>query len=123
MYSLTGMTSLGTIENESSSKSAQLFQQPMPVSDSNQAILLDLFGASRTIQISGRFYEGQDSMTVTDFIAELDGLISGSQTAKTYFSDKTGVSYTVLVDGVSWKVTQGEVTIVSYDITLIEGSA
>lgn len=120
-YSLTGLSGFGTIISEDSGKDSSLFQQPIPLSDSSSAILLDLFGASRRISIKG-VYTSADG-TIATFIGELDGLIDGEQTAKTYHSDKSGLSYTVLVDHVSWNVEEGEVNKVNYTIELIEGTS
>lgn len=120
-YSLSGMTSLGTVISEESTKDSQLFQQPMPLSDSSSAIMLDLFGASRNITIKGKYTAGDG--TISTFIAELDALVSGTQTSKTYHSDKTGVSYTVLVQSVTWSADEGGVNLVDYTINLVEGSA
>ena len=119
-YSLTGMTSLGSIKNEESGKDAQLFQMPMPVSDSSDAILLDLFGASRTISISG-IYAGTTAEIVT-FIGQLDALVNGSQTGRTYVSDKSGGTYKVYIQKVSWKAEEAGMNKVEYSIEMIQGS-
>ena len=121
-YGLTGMTTLGTVTSEESSKDAQLFQQPLPTYNSSQAVLLDIFGASRTITISGVHVSGDGSKTTAQFIAELDGLISGSQTSRTYTSDKSATTYKVLVQTVSWKSEEGAPLKTEYTITMVEGN-
>jgi hypothetical protein len=122
-YSLTGLagTGMGTVKSEESRKDAGLFQQPMTGSDSSAAILLDLFGASRTINISG-IYTTTDG-TLTTFIAALDALVNGAQTQKTFVSGKSGATYYVLVTSVSWSAAEGDVSSVSYTIDMQQGSS
>lgn len=111
---------MGTVTHESSTKDAQLFQQPLPMSDSSQAIILDLFGTSRTMTVSGIFTgTGGD---IQAFIGQLDTLANGSQVAKTYHSDKTGVDYKVLVNTVEWSSEGGDVNKVNYTLNLIQSS-
>ena len=53
-------TSIGTVNSEESNKDAQLFQMPIPLSDSTSTVMLDLFGASRTITIKGKKFNFWD---------------------------------------------------------------
>lgn len=119
-YTLTGLSSMGTVMSEESSKDAQLFQQPMPLSDSSSAIMLDLFGAGRTITIKG-IYTIADGV-ISSFISELDSLISGNQGVKIYHSDKSGSNYNVLVQSVRWSGEEAGVNFVDYEISVVEGS-
>lgn len=122
-YSLTGLVGMGTVTNESSTKDSGLFQTPMPYADSDDAIMLDMFGASRTITVSGVFATGDGSYSTNALaIAALDALINGQQTSKTFVSGKSGSSYTVLVQSVEWKSDEGDVNKVTYTIVLTEGS-
>jgi len=120
-YSLTGMSSLGAINSEDCDKDAQLFQMPMPVSPSADAVLMDLFGALRTIKIKGT-YTGSTA-DISAFIVELDALVNGTQTSKNYHSDKSGVTYAVLVQSARWSAEEGAPTKVDYEIVMIEGNA
>lgn len=121
-YSLTGLAGMGTVISEESSKQSGLFQSALPGTDSSDAFLMDLFGASRTITISGKFVQGDSGYaTIALFIAALDGLINGSQSAKSFVSGKSGVTYTVLVDNVTWSSEEGGVNLVEYTISMIEG--
>jgi hypothetical protein len=115
------MSSLGAINSEDCDKDAQLFQMPMPVSPSTEAILMDLFGALRTIKIKGT-YTGS-TVEISAFIVELDALVNGTQTQKTYHSDKTGVDYLVLVQNARWSAEEGAPNKVDYEIVMIEGNA
>ena len=120
-YSLTNMTSLGAVTSEESSKDAQLFQSPMPLSDSDKTIMLDMFGASRTITIKGRYTV--DDGVIATFISQLDALVNGQQIVRTYHSDKSGSNYNVLVQSVRWSGEEAGVNFVDYEIQLTEGSA
>lgn len=120
-YTLTDITSLGTVTKEESRKDAQLFQQPLPGYDSTSAFMLDIFGASRTITIKGRYTIADG--TISTFIVALDALINGVQTVRQYHSDKSGVTYNVLVQSVTWSSEEAGVNFVDYEIQLIEGSA
>lgn len=117
-YTLTGMTSLGTVTSERSNKDAQLFQMPIPRTDSNKLIALDIFGVQRTINIDG-VYTTTDG-TIATFISQLDDLVNGIQTSKTYASDTSGTSYTVFVQTAEWKREPAEVVMISYSISMLE---
>lgn len=115
-----GAHALGTVTSEDSTKDAGLFQMPMPASDSSSAILIDLFGAFRTITIDG-IWTSSDG-TISTFVQWLDSLVNGSQISVAFVSDKSGVTYNVLVGSVNWKSEEGGVNKVNYTITLLEGS-
>lgn len=111
-------TGMGTIKNEKVNKDSQLFQQPMPGATSAQTIVLDLFGATKMITVDGVFY---DTANMVEFITELEGLVSGSQTHYHWTSDL----YTVInicVLSVSWQYIGGEPTHIEYTINMIEGT-
>jgi hypothetical protein len=118
--SLTDMTTLGIVKTETSTKDSQLFQMPLPRTNSSSSIAMDLFGASRTINIKGKFVDGMSSKTIAQFITELDALIDGEQSTRTYVSDKSGASYTVLISSVDWEASEGEVGAVEYTISMME---
>lgn len=117
---LPNISNLGTVNKEESSKDAGLFFMPMPTKNSDGAIQLDIFGATRTITINGIFTSGDGS--ISDFIIALDNLVNGEQSVKTYHSDKSGVDYYVLVSGVRWEAEEGGVNKVNYVIMMQEGS-
>ena len=127
MASITaGLTNMGTVTSEESTKDAGLFSQAMPGADSNDTILLDMFGASRQMVIKGKFVIGDTGYAaiggVNGFIAALDALISGAQTSRVYNSDKTGLNYTGLVSSVTWSASEGDVNSVDYTIVFMQGS-
>jgi len=94
---------------------------PIPMSDSRDTIMLDLFGASRTITITGIWTAGDG--TISTFITWLDGLVNGTQTPISFVSDKSGVPYTVLVQSVKWSSEEAGVNKLDYTINMVEGSA
>lgn len=120
-YSITGIASLGTVTSEESTKDAQLFQTPIPVSDSSAAIMLDLFGASRTITIKGRYTESDGDVAI--FIFNIDSLVNGNQGVRIYHSDKSNSDYNVLIQSVNWSGEEAGVNFVDYTISMVEGSS
>lgn len=115
---------MGNVTSEESVKDAGLFQQPLPASDSSSQVLIDIFGTSRTITINGKFSVGDTGYaTIALFIAALDALANGAQSAKTFVSGRSGVSYTVLVTNATWKGEEGSPNQIEYTITMVEGSA
>lgn len=121
-YSLTGLvgTGMGTVTTESQDKSCNLFFTAMPGSDSSDAVLIDLFGASRDITISGIYTT--DNGSIEAFITALDALCNGQQTIKDFVSGKSGTTYKVLVDSVNWEAEESGVTFVKYTIVMKEGA-
>lgn len=111
---------LGTVTLETSTKDASLFFMTLPGSDSDSAIAFDLFGAKRTIRIEGTWTTADG--TIADFISWLDGLVNGSQSTVTYASDTSSASYSVLVETVSWSRGPGEVTMVTYSISMTQAA-
>lgn len=120
MASLTGISSLGTIISEERMKDAQLFQSPLPFTDSSSALILDLFGVQGTITVRGVFTTSDG--TISTMIGQLDALVSGSQLGnrKTYVSDISSTYY-VYIQSVRWVFIEGSPNKVEYEISMIEG--
>lgn len=117
-----GGTTLPDIQSESQTKSTLLFQMPIPTTDSDAAILLDYFGMTTRITVSG-IVTGVDATHVT-FINAIDTIMSGSQTGSTFVSSKTGVSNkTVYLERFQWTVNAADVSKISYNIDMIEGAS
>lgn len=108
---------MGTVTNEKVNKDSQLFQQPLPGSDSSSTIVLDLFGAAKTITIDGEFY---DETNMAEFLTELEGLVNGDQTHYHWTSDAIGTTINVCVLTVSWQYIGGEPTHITYTINMIQ---
>ena len=69
-YTLAG-TTLPNVNNVSSTKDSQLFRMPLPASDSSAAVILDLFGTTRSLSIKGRKIDTEANCAT--FISTLDG--------------------------------------------------
>jgi hypothetical protein len=122
-YSLSGLpafTDFGTVTSEDHTKDAGLFQYPMPGHNSSSCVMLDLFGAGRTINLKGT-YTGTPTNVAT-FIGQLDNLVNGAQVVRTFVSGKSGSSYYVLITSTNWTGGPGEVNKVDYTISMMEGS-
>jgi len=117
-----GGKSLGEIQSEGQAKNSGLFTQPLPVSDSDSTILLDLFGTTRTITIDGVFQHNTKANLVA-FVTDIEGLQNGSQTGLTYVGDFITTNKTVLIQDFNWTWSAGSVNRINYSLTLIEGLA
>jgi len=116
-----GGTDLGDVQSERQSKNTQLFQMPLPTSDSSAAILLDYFGVVRTISVEG-IITGVDATHVT-FIDAIETICGGAQTGSTFVSSKTGyANKTVFINTFEWTVNAADVSKINYSLTLIEGA-
>lgn len=116
-----GGVDLQTVTSERQSKRGQLFQQPIPTRDSNFAILLDIFGLSRTITVSGDFIGTLEEQNT--FIQAVELIMNGSQSGSTFVSSHTATpNKTVFIDNFEWAVNAAVTEKISYSFTFIEGS-
>jgi len=118
-----GVIDLGDIQSENHSKDSNLFNMPIPRNDSTSAVLLDLFGTSRTITVNGIF-PGTPAEQQT-FIAAIESIISGTQSSSTFVSSliESPASYNVFIQRFSWDVGKADTGKISYTLTLLEGAA
>jgi len=93
---------------------------PMPLSDSDKALLLDIFGTTRTITISG-FKTGAVADLRT-FVTDIEGIMDGSQASSDFVSSWTNVTKKVLIKEFSHDKLAADETKLSYTLTLIEGT-
>ncbi len=120
MAASIGGKSLGNVKSENNTKSGGIFNQPMPFSDSDEALLMDLLGTSRTITLTGT-----KTGVVADlrtFITDIEGLMDGSQASLTFVSSWTNVNKSVLIQDFTHEKAEADESKVNYTITLIEGS-
>lgn len=111
---------LGDIQSESQNKDASLFQMPLPLSDSNETLLLDLFGMMRTITVEG-IITGTNSTHVT-FIDNIESIMDGDQSVSVFISSKTGfANKNVYLNNFSWRVEEADVSKINYSLSMIEG--
>lgn len=120
MAASIGGQSLGDVKIESSTKSSNLFNFPMPLSDSDKTILMDLFGVSRTITV-----EGVKTGTVSElrtFVNDIENLQDGKQSTLTFVSSWTNSNKQVLIQDFTHTKAEADESKVGYSLTLVEGS-
>ena len=121
MAASIGGKSLGDITSESSTKSSNLFNQPIPFEDSDAALLMDLFGTTRTITITGKKTGAVAALRT--FITDIEGLQNGAQSSLTFVSSWTAVNKNVLIQDFTWDKLEADENKVGYTLTLTEGTA
>lgn len=114
---------LGDIQSEEQTKDAGLFQQMLPRQDSNNAILLDIFGASRSIIITG-ILTGTETEQRT-FITAIELLNNGQQSSKPFVSSliTSPASRNVFVQSFRWIKNLADIGKINYTLTMVEGAA
>ena len=120
MAATIGGKSLGAVSSESSTKSSNLLNFPMPASDSDAALLVDIMGTSRTITINGKF-TGTVSQLRT-YITDIEAIQNGTQTGSTFVSSWTNVNKTVFIQDFTWDKSEADESKVGYTLTLAEGT-
>lgn len=100
-----------------------MFQMPLPRQDSSGAILLDLFGSIRTINITG-ILEGTEAEQRT-FITTIEGYAAGAQTGKAFVSSlvTSPASYNVFIQNFRWIKNAGTINKLDYTLNLIQGAS
>lgn len=116
-----GSVDLGTVTSESSTKSSGLFNTPLPFSDSDDALIMDLMGTSRTITIAGRKTGAVADLRT--FIQNIEALQNGEQSSLVFVSSWTNVNKNVLIQDFTHDKADADESSVSYTLTLIEGTA
>lgn len=114
-----GGKSLGDISSESSTKSSNLFNQPIPFSDSDKSLIMDLMGTSRTITITG-VKTGTISEMRT-FVTDIEGLQNGEQSSLTFESSWTNVNKNVLIQDFTHDKIGADENKIGYTLVLLEG--
>ncbi|MFW6173735.1 MAG: hypothetical protein ACOC5T_08325 [Elusimicrobiota bacterium] len=116
-----GGVDLGNVTTERSSKESNLFTQPIPYSDSTDTLMMDIFGTTRTITV-----EGSKTGTLSElrtFVENIEDLQNGQQSGMTFESSWTNDDKTVLIQNFEHSKAEGDVSRVTYSITLVEGTA
>lgn len=93
----------------------------MPLSDSDEAILMDIFGTSRTITL-----DGVKTGVIADlrtFVNNIEALQNGAQANLTFVSSWTNANKEVLIQDFSHTKLEADESKVNYSLTLLEGSA
>jgi len=121
MAASIGSKSLGTVNSESSTKSSNLFNQPIPFSDSDATLIMDLMGTSRTITVTG--VKTGTVAELRTFVTDIEGLQNGEQSSLTFVSSWTNVNKNVLIQEFTHDKSEADENRVSYTLTLLEGQA
>lgn len=121
MAATIGTESLGDVASESSTKSSNLFNMPIPFSDSDATLIMDLMGTSRTITVVG--VKTGTVAALRTFITDIEGLQNGSQSSLTFVSSWTNVDKNVLIQDFSYDKGSADENKVSYTLVLLEGTA
>ena len=116
-----GGKSLGNVTSESSTKSSSLFNTPLPFSDSDASLIMDIFGTTRTITITGTF-TGTVAQLRT-YVTDIEGLQNGEQSSLTFVSSWTNVNKNVLIQDFTYDKASGSENSVGYTLTILEGTA
>lgn len=120
MAATIGGKSLGDVSSENSTKTSNLFNTPLPFSDSDASLIMDLMGTSRTITISG--VKTGTVAQLRTFITDIEGLQNGEQSSLTFVSSWTNVDKNVLIQDFTHDKTGADENRVSYTLTLLEGT-
>ena len=112
---------LGDVTSESSTKSSNLFNQPIPFSDSDASLIMDLFGTGRTITVTGVKTGTIEQMRT--FVTDIESLQNGSQSSLTFVSSWTNVNKNVLIQDFTHDKANADESKVNYTLTLLEGTA
>ena len=116
-----GGKDLGTVTSESSTKSSNLFNQPVPFSDSDEALIMDLMGTSRTITVSG--VKTGTISELRQFVSDIEGLQNGKQESLTFVSSWTNTNKNVLIQTFTHDKSEADENKVNYTLELLEGTA
>lgn len=115
-----GGVDLGVVTSETSSKDSNLFNQPLPFADSDEALLMDLFGTSRTITV-----DGVKTGVVADlrtFIVNIEAVQNGAQSGSTFVSSWTNVNKTMVIESFQHTKVEADESKISYTLVLKEGT-
>ncbi|MHA1302311.1 MAG: hypothetical protein ACTSPI_01230 [Candidatus Heimdallarchaeaceae archaeon] len=121
MAASIGGKSLGDVSSESSTKSSNLFNSPIPFSDSDASLIMDLMGTSRTITVTGK--KTGTLAQLRTFINDIEGLQNGAQSSLTFVSSWTNANKNVLIQEFTHDKKEGDENKVEYTLVLLEGTA
>ncbi len=136
LYSGSKTLTLFDVSLENIGKTAGAIDMPMPTMDSDDKIVMDLMGASRTITVEGNVSIGDvGAGNLYKYARDIAGLassgyntlINGAQgdTTYTYTPESlnrgsSGATITVCITETSIKSNGGDANSLSYSITMIE---
>ena len=94
----------------------------MPIGDSDEAILLDIFGVFRTITLTGIFQGTQAEQRT--FISAIEDIENGSQVSAKFVSSlvTNPEDYKVFIKSFRWDKSKADINKLNYTLTLFEGA-
>jgi len=92
----------------------------MPYADSDEALLMDLLGTSRTITITG--YKTGAVAALRTFITNIEAIQNGTQSGSTFVSSWTNVNKTVVIQDFTHDKGEADENKVNYSLILVEGT-
>ena len=119
MASIAGID-LGTVKSEKQTKSSGLYAQPIPYSDSSDALIMDIMGTQRIITVDG--VKVGTKAELKSFISFIEGLQNGQQASAIFVSSLVDATRNVLIQEFTWTWVEADVNEIDYRLTLIEGS-
>jgi len=112
---------LGEVTSETSSKASNLFNMPIPLSDSDATLLMDLMGTTRTITITG--YKTGLVADLRTFVSNIETLQNGKQSGMIFVSSWTNSNKTCLIENFEHTKDQADENKINYTLVLQEGTA
>ena len=113
------LTDLGNIRSETNGRESNLFIQAIPLSSSDKALTLDLFGTTRDINISGTVTG--NTATLQTFITDMEAKQVPPQSSIVFVSSLHPTNINVKVNSFKWTYTDQAVQMLNYTLLLIEG--
>ena len=115
---------LGDIKSEGDSKLSNLFIQAIPFSDSDETLLMDLFGANRTITLTG--IKTGTTAELNTFVDNIEALQDADQGAGYTFVSSwrtsPGKDKTVLIEDFTHTKAEADESKLGYTLVLFEGT-
>jgi hypothetical protein len=125
MANTIGGVSLGTVTGCRSGKAAGLKVDPIPTQDSNGAIVTDVGGVERNVDLQG-YIVGTTVAVLKAAYEAVEALIDGSQNAgvtlNVEVNSTTFLSKTVKLRDFTWSITEDEFFVLSYKLDCVESS-
>ena len=116
-----GGVDLGHIQSEEQAKDTSLFSQPLPTSNSDTTILLDIFGTTRNLTVNG--VKTGTAAQLNTFVVAIEAFANGNQISRTFVSSlSTFANKSVFIKNFRWNYVQGSPSKLSYSLELIEGA-
>lgn len=120
MTTTLGGVTLPNVSRINPSKESNLFNQPLPYSNSNETILMDIFGTTRSITVEGKFTG--ETAAIQAFIASIEAIQNGQQEGSAFACDLYSSPKTVVIQSFSPVYNEGAPTLLEYSLTLQEGT-